>query len=86
MKKLFTYLEPMWLGADGKLSIRRFLALIFSVNLIFNTYHIIHHWEIGKSYSDAALLLGVEAGLIAALLSLTTYSSVHNNSKTNSTE
>ena len=78
-------MEPMWIGADGKISIRRFLALVFSINLIFNTYHIIHHWEIGKSYSDAALLLGVEAGLIAALLSLTTYSSVHN-SKNNSTE
>lgn len=82
MKKLFTYLEPMWLGADEKVSIRRFLALVFSINLLFNVYHIIHHWEIGKSYSDAAMLLGIEAGLIAALLSLTTYSSSHN-SKTN---
>lgn len=76
--KLFRYLEPMWTGNDGSMSIRRFLALIFSINLLFNTYHIIHHWEIGKSYSDAALLLGLEAGLIAALLSLTTYTSVHN--------
>jgi hypothetical protein len=30
--------------------------------------------ELGKSYADAAMLLGIEAGLIAALLSLTTYS------------
>jgi hypothetical protein len=74
----------MWIGADGKISIRRFLALVFSINLIFNTYHIIHHWEIGKSYSDAAMLLGIEAALIAALLSLTTYSSVHQSSKDNS--
>jgi hypothetical protein len=29
---------------------------------------------VGKSYADIAMLLGIEAGLIAALLSLTTYS------------
>jgi hypothetical protein len=84
MKKVFKYLEPMWIGNDGKVSIRKFLSLVFSINLIHNTYHIIHYWEIGKSYSDAALILGIEAGLIAALLSLTTYSSVH--SKNNLTE
>ena len=64
----------MWLGNDGKLSIRRFLALVFSGNFLYNTHHVITTWELGKSYADAALLLGVEAGLIAALLSLTTYS------------
>jgi hypothetical protein len=64
----------MWLGHDNKLSIRRFLALMFSANLMMSTYHIIRHWEVDKSYADAALILGIEAGLIAALLSLTTYS------------
>lgn len=73
--KFFKYVEPMWLGNDGKLSIRRFLALSFSLNLIMNTYYIIRNWEPEKSYADAALLMGIEAGLIAALLSLTTYSS-----------
>lgn len=75
----------MWLGNDGKLSIRRFLALAFSGNFIYNTHHVITTWELGKSYADAALLLGVEAGLIAALLSLTTYSNLMAN-KNNSTE
>jgi hypothetical protein len=41
---------------------------------MMSTYHIIRNWEADKSYSDAALILGIEAGLIAALLSLTTYS------------
>ena len=72
----FRYIEPMWLGHDGKLSIRRFLALAFSSNLMMSTSHIIRHWEADKSYADAALILGIEAGLIAALLSLTTYSNV----------
>ena len=82
MKKLFKYIEPIWLGSNSKLSIRRVLALVFSIDLVKNTSHIIHRWEMGKSYADVAMLLGLEAGLIAALLSLTTYSAVANNKKT----
>ena len=74
MKKLFKYIEPIWLGGNNKLSIRRVLALVFSIDLVRNTSHIIHKWETGKSYADVAMLLGLEAALIAALLSLTTYS------------
>lgn len=74
MKKFFKYIEPIWLGTNNKLSIRRVLALVFSIDLVRNTSHIIHKWETGKSYADVAMLLGLEAALIAALLSLTTYS------------
>ena len=74
MKKLFLYIEPLWLGTNKKISIRRVLALAFSTNLIFNVHHVIYVWGEGKSYSDAALVLGIEAGLITALLALTTYS------------
>ena len=74
MKSLFKYVEPLWLGTKNKISIRRMLALAFSIDFIVNTHHAIHYFEIGKSYSDVAMLLGIEAGLIAALLSLTTYS------------
>lgn len=74
MKRLFKYIEPMWLGHDREISIRRVLAICFSIDLILNMSYVIHHWEMGKSYSDAALLLGIEASLIAALLALTTYS------------
>lgn len=73
--RMFKYLEPMWLGTNNKVSIRRVLALAFSIDLIYNIHHIVTTWEVGKSYSDGALLLGIEAGLIAALMSLTTYSS-----------
>lgn len=73
MKPLFRYFEPLWLGTKDKISIRRFLALCFSIDFILNTSHAIHNFEIGKSFSDVAMLLGLEAGLIAALLSLTTY-------------
>lgn len=76
MKKLGRYLEPLWLGTNGKISIRRVLAMIFSADFIQNTYYAIHKWEAGKSYSDLAMLLGIEAALIASLLALTTYSNM----------
>jgi hypothetical protein len=73
--EIFRYIEPLWLGHNKKLSARRFLALVFSYDFIRNTSYAIHKWEIGKSYADVAMLLGIEAALIAAMLSLTTYSS-----------
>lgn len=64
----------MWVGNDGKPSIRRVFAIALIIDLINNTNYAIHKWEVGKSYADVAMLLGIEAGLIAALLTLTTYS------------
>ena len=81
IKTVFSYIEPIWLGNDNKPSIRRVLALAFSIDLIMNTSHVIKNWEIGQSFADAAFILGGEAGLIAALLSLTTYQTIL--SKTN---
>jgi len=46
------------------------------MDLILNTSHVIKNWEVGQSFADAAFILGGEAGLIAALLSLTTYQSI----------
>lgn len=74
MKNIFNYFEPLWIGTRNKISIRRLLALCFSIDFISNTSHAIRNFEVGKSYADIAMLLGIEAGLIAALLSLTTYS------------
>jgi len=70
----FRYIEPLWIGNNKKISIRRLLSLVFSCDFVGNTHHAIYKWEIGKSYADVAMLLGIEAALIAALLSLTTYS------------
>jgi len=71
---LFKYIEPIWLGSDNKVSIRRVLTLIFSFNLVWNISKTINNIKPGQTYADVAILLGVEAGLIAALMSLTTYS------------
>lgn len=72
--KLFKYIEPMWLGSNNKVSIRRVLTLIFSFNLILNISRTLNNPILVSSYADVAMLLGIEAGLIAALMSLTTYS------------
>ena len=74
MIKIFKYVENLWIGDDGKPSVRRVFAIALVVDFINNTNYAIHKWEVGKSYADVAMLLGIEAGLIAALLTLTTYS------------
>jgi len=71
--KIFKYLEPAWTGNDGKFSVRSALAIVFSINLIRNLNYAIRKWEAGQSYEGLALLLSIEAGLIAGLLVLKTY-------------
>jgi hypothetical protein len=78
LKKLFKYIEPLWLGNDEKISLRRLFAIIFSIDLILNIHQVIFNYEPGMSYADTALLLGIEAGLITAFLSMTTISSIRN--------
>jgi len=70
------YFRSLIEGGDKKPSIRKILALVFSIDLIRNMSYIVHKWELGKSLAEAAMLLGLEAGLIAALLSLTTYQTI----------
>lgn len=72
--KIFKYIEPLWLGSNNKVSIRRTLALVFAVDLVKNIHHSVFHWIAGEIYTDVVMLIGIEASLIAALLSLTTYS------------
>ena len=72
--KIFKYIENIWIGKDDKPSIRRVFAIALIIDFINNTNYAIHKWEVGKSYADVAMLLGIEAGLVAALLTLTTYS------------
>lgn len=73
IKGIFKYLEPAWCGADGKISLRACLAIAFSVDFIRNLSYSIIKWDAGRSLEGAALVMGIEAGLIVALLGLTTY-------------
>lgn len=101
MKRLFFYIENLWTGHDGKPSIRRILAIIFSIDLVTNFHQaggaiskMINLLTSGKPLdptvvtaissflANEAMILGIEAGLIAGLLSLTTYQSLQLNKST----
>lgn len=72
MRKIFRYFEPAWQGTDGKVSVRAILAIAFSVDFIRNLSHAVYKWEAGRSLDSLGMLLTIEAGLIVALLGLTT--------------
>lgn len=71
--KIFRYLEPAWLGNDNKISLRSVLAIAFSIDFMRNLSHAIWKWDAGRSLEGLSLTLGIEAGLIVALLGLKTY-------------
>jgi hypothetical protein len=79
LSQVFYYVSHIWLGADGKPSVRAVLALSFSFDIIRNTSFAIRKWETGKSYADVALLLGIEAGLVVSLLGLTAITNMAKN-------
>lgn len=94
MKKVFKYIENLWIGNDGKPSIRSLLALLFSIDLL-NTFHKLADatyqlmkillsdkqiesqviTSVGSFLAQEAMIVGIEAGLIAGLLALKTYQS-----------
>lgn len=75
-KRAFRYLEPLWLGADGKISLKSSLAMMFSVDFVSNLSHSIYKWDASKSMEGLSLVLGIEAGLIVSLLGITAWSNV----------
>lgn len=98
MKRTFFYIENLWVGDDRKPSIKRILAIIFSIDLVMNFHtaggaisKIITLMMSNKTLDPAvvtsissflaneAMIMGIEAGLIAGLLSLTTYQSLQLN-------
>jgi hypothetical protein len=76
MKKFLRYIENIWLGRDGKPSLKALMAIALVINLMVNITHAVNRWDSSKSMADFAMVMGVEAGLIAALLGLTTYSNI----------
>lgn len=70
MRKIFRYFEPAWQGTDGKVSVRAILAIAFSVDFMRNLSHAVYKWDIGRTMEGLSLVLGIEAGLIVALLGI----------------
>jgi hypothetical protein len=101
LKKLFTYVENTWLGPDGKPSIKRTLAIVFSGHIIYSVSANINSYvrlldavyidskrydaamiaAAASSLSNLAMVIGIEAGLVAALLGLASYQQVQNELK-----
>lgn len=76
MKKVFKYIENLWLGADGLPSLKAVLAIAFSIDFIRNLSYAIYKWDAGRSLEGLSLVLGIEAGLIVSLLGITAWTNV----------
>lgn len=51
MKSIFKYVENLWLGKDKKPSIRRVLALLFSIDMVINIHKSVDVlYKMGKSF------------------------------------
>lgn len=98
MRKFLKYIENLWLGDDGKPSIRRVISILFSFDLLRNFYKagdVVHKILILIQHdktldatvltatagflAQQAMIIGIEAGLVAALFSLTTYQNIQLN-------
>ena len=92
MKKFFKYIENLWLGRDGKVSLRSLGAMVLMTDFVINLHNcsyvvikVLNLITQGKIIDSAlvsslsaylaqiAMMLGIEAALIAALLALKTY-------------
>lgn len=92
MKRFFKYIEHLWLGRDGKISLRSIGAMVLLTDFVINVHNassvvvrvlklitndkIIDAGVIASLsgyLAQIAMILGIEAALIAALLALKTY-------------
>lgn len=74
--KVFNYLKPLWEGNDGKISVRNSAAVVMIPHFMIQVSRAFFKWEAAKSLEGGALLLGVEAGLIAGILGLAAYTNL----------
>lgn len=70
IKQFFHYIEPAWCGDDGKFSLKRFLAILFSIHALRIISYAVRKWDSGKSLSDLAMLVGIELGFVGALIGI----------------
>lgn len=74
--KIFKYIEPLWLGVDGKISLRAVGFIALTIDFISNAHTAVYRWEVGKSFEGLSLLAGIEAGFATALLGITMYQNI----------
>lgn len=92
MKKLLKYIEPLWTGNDGKISLRSTAAIALIIDFIINVHNsaslvvkvlnLIYKDKtvdpaliasMSGNLAQIAMILGIEAALIGAMLALKTY-------------
>lgn len=71
--KIFKYIEPLWTGTDGKISLKAVGAIALLIDFVSNAHQAVYKWAEGKSFEGLSLIAGIEMGGVAALLGLTMY-------------
>jgi len=71
IKQFIRYVRSIWEGKDNKPSLRSLAAIYLLYNFVENLNYGIRHCL--DHIAEIAMLLGIEAGLIAALLGLKMY-------------
>lgn len=74
IKSIWNYIKVLWEGKDGKPSIRTILAIWLTYDFIRNCHYGIKNCL--DKIAEVAMLLGIEASLIAALLALKLYENI----------
>lgn len=75
-KQVWDYIRPLWEGQDKRISVRSSLAIFFSVVFATTLSHAVWKWEAGRSIEGLTGALTIIAGLIVALLGITTIQNV----------
>jgi hypothetical protein len=78
ISKIFRYLEPMWLGTDGKISVRAVGFISLTIDFISNMRHAVYKWTELRSLEGLSLILGIEAGFATTLLGIAAWSNMSN--------
>jgi hypothetical protein len=93
LKKIFKYIEPLWLGNDGKISLRSSLAIVFSIDLVINLHTVIALFPktvklntvaevvnaLMAGLAQAGVILSIEAAMIGMLLGIKAWQTLKEN-------
>lgn len=74
----FNYISNIWLGQDQKPSVKRVLAIIFAIHMLFMISRIIYKWEGTRAIGDSVGILYVEGTMVLTLLGITSAENVIN--------
>lgn len=74
--RVFKYIEPLWVGEDGKISLRAVIAIVLTYKLLENVDYAIQKWQQGTPLGEVSTIILTLAGLIPVLLGITAWSNM----------